>query len=100
MSNPSPPTRPRAPEPPPSRERLAHLHRLLLEEFTAARASGRLFAGGGSLAGHLNCSPGEAARFAYQALVDAGIIEIIRMLSDKVARLPNVGCNFNLPRSV
>jgi hypothetical protein len=83
-----------------SRQKLVHLHRLLRREFAAARASGRLFAGGGNLAGHLNCSPGEAARFAYDALVDAGIIDVIKALSEKVVRLPNVGCNFNLPNSV
>jgi len=83
-----------------SREKLAHLHRLLADEFVRARTAGRLFAGGGNLAGHLNCSPGEAARFAYDTLVDAGIIDVIRALSEKVVRLPNVGCNFNLPSSV
>lgn len=83
-----------------SRQRLTHLHQLLLEEFAAAKASGSLFSGGGNLAGHLNCSPGEAARFAYDTLVDAGIIDVIKALSDKVVRLPNVGCNFNLPGSV
>jgi ectoine hydroxylase-related dioxygenase (phytanoyl-CoA dioxygenase family) len=72
----------------------------LLEEFNQARTSGRLFEGGGGLAGHLNCSPGEAARFAYDTLVDVGIIDVIKTLSDKVVRLPNVGCNFNLPNSV
>ena len=83
-----------------SRERLAQLQRQLVDEYAAARASGRLFNGGGNLAGHLNCSPGEAARFVYDTLVSAGIIDVIKAISGKVTRLPNVGCNFNLPGSV
>jgi hypothetical protein len=80
--------------------RLGRLHQLMLAEFEAVRRSGRLFAGGGNLAGHLNCSPGEAARFAYDALVEHGIADVIRELAGAPLRLPNVGCNFNLPGSV
>jgi hypothetical protein len=83
-----------------SRERLATLHRRLLDEFESAKRSGRLFAGGGTISGHLNCFPGEESRFAYDTLVDRGIIDLIRELFPKATRPPNVGCNFNLPGSV
>jgi hypothetical protein len=83
-----------------SRDRLAHLQQLLSAEHQRLCADGELFSGGGNLAGHLNCSPGESARFVYQALLDQGIIDVIKAISDKVVRMPNVGCNFNLPGSV
>src|SRR5262249_46387382 len=50
--------------------------------------------------GHLNCYPGEAARFAYEALKAHGIVDVIRAISPKSNREPNMGCNFNLPGSV
>ena len=83
-----------------SRERLARLHKKLLEEFEAAKRSGRLIAGGGTISGHLNCFPGEEARFAYEALEKYGIVDLIREIFPKATRQPNVGCNFNLPGSV
>jgi ectoine hydroxylase-related dioxygenase (phytanoyl-CoA dioxygenase family) len=83
-----------------SRDRLAHLQELLLRQFEIDASTGKLFSGGGNLAGHLNCSPGLAGRFVYDTLVDRGIIDVIKAISDKVVRLPNVGCNFNLPGSV
>jgi len=83
-----------------SRERLASLHQHLLTEFERAKQSGKLISGGGTISGHLNCFPGEAARFAYDTLDQAGIIDLIREISPKSTRLPNVGCNFNLPGSV
>lgn len=82
------------------REQLGELHRRLQVEFEKARLGGTLFEGGGTVAGHLNCAPGEAARFAYHRLLEAGIIDVIRALSPEPLRLPNVGCNFNLPGSV
>jgi ectoine hydroxylase-related dioxygenase (phytanoyl-CoA dioxygenase family) len=81
-------------------EQLATLHRRLAAEFERAKSSGQLFNGGGLISGHLNCFPGEAARFAYQALESYGIIDLIKRLFPKATRLPNVGCNFNLPGSV
>jgi ectoine hydroxylase-related dioxygenase (phytanoyl-CoA dioxygenase family) len=83
-----------------SRERLTKLHARLLEEFERARTSGRLFAGGGLISGHLNCFPGEGARFAYDTLVQEGVVDLIRQLFPKATKMPNVGCNFNLPGSV
>lgn len=83
-----------------SRERLAQLHKRMLAEFELAKQSGRLMAGGGTISGHLNCSPGEEARFAYEAVEQAGIIDLVRSIFPKATRMPNVGCNFNLPGSV
>jgi len=83
-----------------SRERLTQLHRQLSQEFEEARRSGRLLAGGGTISGHLNCFPGDGARFAYQTLEQHGIIDLIKTLEPKVERMPNVGCNFNMPHSV
>jgi hypothetical protein len=82
-----------------SPERLTELHKALAQEFDAASKSGALFSGGGLLSGHLNCFPGAGARFAYDALQERGIIDLIKQLDPKVLRMPNVGCNFNLPGS-
>jgi ectoine hydroxylase-related dioxygenase (phytanoyl-CoA dioxygenase family) len=82
-----------------STERLAELRNALSEEFDAASKSGALFSGGGLVSGHLNCFPGAGARFAYDALQESGIIDLIKQLHPNVLRMPNVGCNFNLPGS-
>jgi hypothetical protein len=83
-----------------SKEKLSHLRDRLMEEFQRAKTTGGLFDGGGILTGHLNCFPGEESRFAYDRLVEAGIIDVIKHLHPKAVRLPNVGLNFNLPKSV
>lgn len=82
------------------RDKLADLHAGISAEFERQKQSGVLFNGGGLVSGHLNCFPGEAARFAYQALQDARVIELIRTISPRSSREPFVGCNFNLPGSV
>jgi ectoine hydroxylase-related dioxygenase (phytanoyl-CoA dioxygenase family) len=83
-----------------SKERLAKLHQDLSDEFQRRKASGALFSGGGMIAGHLNCFPGGGSRFAYEALEQHGIIDVVKALFPKATRMPNVGCNFNLPNSV
>jgi len=83
-----------------SPERLAALHKQLSQAFDSAKQSGQLFSGGGTISGHLNCFPGESSRFAYEALESNGIIDLIKTVFPKATRLPNVGCNFNLPHSV
>lgn len=55
--------------------------------------------GGGSIVGHLNCFPGDAARFAYEELVRQGIVESVLAMragqrKDILARV-----NWNLPGS-
>jgi hypothetical protein len=81
------------------KSRLAELHRELRAEFDKVRASGRLFSGGGTVSGHLNCFPGSTSRFVYEALQRAGIVDIVQGLSKGPLRAPNVGCNMNLPGS-
>jgi Phytanoyl-CoA dioxygenase (PhyH) len=82
-----------------SSERLAELHNALSQEFDRASKSGALFSGGGLMSGHLNCFPGAGARFAYDTLQERGIIDLLQQLHPNVLRMPNVGCNFNLPGS-
>ena len=82
------------------KDRLSRLNAGLVEEFDRARKSGELFSGGGLFSGHLNCFPGRDARFALDALEARGILDLIRAAFPNAERLPNVGCNFNLPNSV
>lgn len=82
-----------------SQERLAEFHSALTREFDRATKTGELFSGGGLVSGHLNCFPGTSARFAYDTLQEHGIIDLVKQLHPKVLRMPNVGCNFNLPGS-
>jgi hypothetical protein len=83
-----------------SRERLSRLAKSILDEFERAKSSGQLFSGGGLFSGHLNCFPGEESRFAYEALQEHGIVDLIKAVFPKAQRPPNVGCNLNLPKSV
>jgi hypothetical protein len=78
---------------------LSQLSADILAQLEADRATGRLFTGGGSVSGHLNCFPGAASRFVYQALENAGIFELVQALSKRPLRKPNIGCNLNLPGS-
>jgi ectoine hydroxylase-related dioxygenase (phytanoyl-CoA dioxygenase family) len=80
-------------------QKLSALHRQLAQEFARASEAGALFSGGGRLSGHLNCFPGAASRFVYEALEDHGVFDLVKSLSSQPLRLPNVGCNFNLPGS-
>jgi hypothetical protein len=83
-----------------SKARLSQLRDRLQQEFDRAKSSGSLFSGGGLISGHLNCFPGEESRFVYETLEQQGIIDIVKALFPKATRLPNIGCNFNLPNSV
>ena len=83
-----------------SATKLAELHRNLTSTFTQAKESGDLFSGGGLVSGHLNCFPGAGSRFVYEALEARGIVDLIREIEPNATRLPNIGCNFNLPGSV
>jgi hypothetical protein len=82
------------------KDRLEALRQRVLEEFERQKRSGELFAGGGSLTGHLNCFPGEGSRFIYETLRERGIIDVVRAVFPKAVGEPNVGCNLNLPNSV
>ena len=82
------------------RQRLAEHTAQLFDEFDRLNNDGPLFSGGGGMImGHLNCFPGQQTRFVYETLEQRGIIDLIRSLWPKAARMPNVGCNFNLPGS-
>jgi hypothetical protein len=82
-----------------SKTRLADLAAKLRGEFQRARAAGELFAGGGMISGHLNCFPGAESRFVYEELEEQGVFDLVRKLSPAAVRMPNVGCNLNLPNS-
>lgn len=79
--------------------RLAELYRSLLKTFDSELRAGRLFNGGGLISGHLNCFPGAESRFVYDTLLERGVIDLVRALAPAAVRLPNVGCNMNLPGS-
>jgi len=83
-----------------SPEKLAALGQRVGEEFERQKRMGALMAGGGLLAGHLNCFPGVEARFAYDALVERGVIDLVHAIFPRPLGAPSVGCNFNLPKSV
>jgi Phytanoyl-CoA dioxygenase (PhyH) len=82
------------------REKLSALCRTIVDAFDDAKRSGALFAGGGSISGHLNCFPGEGSRFVYEALQSQGVIDLIRAITPRAFVSPSVRCNVNLPKSV
>jgi hypothetical protein len=82
-----------------SKSRLATLTEELRSEFARAKASGSLFSGGGMISGHLNCFPGAQSRFVYDELEQYGVFDLVRKLSPSAVRMPNIGCNLNLPNS-
>jgi len=82
-----------------SREKLAELKAQIFSSFEDAKRSGQLFSGGGNISGHLNCFPGQASRFALEALEERGVVELIKQLYNKPMRL-RVSSNLNLPKSV
>src|SRR6187455_1219076 len=82
-----------------SKSRLAALTEDLRSEFARAKANGDLFSGGGTISGHLNCFPGAPSRFVYDELEQYGVFDLVRKLSPSATRMPNVGCNLNLPNS-
>jgi Phytanoyl-CoA dioxygenase (PhyH) len=82
-----------------SKSRLAALTEELRGEFARAKANGDLFMGGGMISGHLNCFPGAQSRFVYDELEQYGVFDLVRTLSPSATRMPNIGCNLNLPNS-
>jgi hypothetical protein len=83
-----------------SKEKLSALHDTVISAYAEAKRTGKLFNGGGGLTGHLNCLPGEAARFAYDELVDKGVVDLLASMAPKPLGPMNVGLNYNLPKSV
>jgi len=82
-----------------SKSRLAALTGELRGEYARAQANGELFSGGGTISGHLNCFPGAQSRFVYDELEQYGVFDLVRNLLPSATRMPNVGCNLNLPNS-
>jgi Phytanoyl-CoA dioxygenase (PhyH) len=78
---------------------LGQLTASIRRAYRDAVSGGAMFTGGGNLAGHLNCFPGEGSRFVWQALENHGVFDLVRSLSAVPLRLPNIGCNLNLPGS-
>jgi hypothetical protein len=79
--------------------RLAELTSDVRRAYRDAVASGSMFVGGGNVSGHLNCFPGEGSRFVWEALREQGVFDFVQSLSRAPLRLPNIGCNLNLPGS-
>lgn len=82
-----------------SKSRLAALTAALRGEYKRSRAAGELFSGGGTISGHLNCFPGAQSRFVYDELEQYGVFDLVRTLLPSATRMPNIGCNLNLPNS-
>ncbi len=84
-----------------SKEKLSDLSARVIEEFERQKSSGALFAGGGMMAGHLNCYPGERSRFVYDDLRDQGIVDVVGAISPKLADGPvRPALNLNFPKSI
>src|SRR5215471_15810772 len=80
---------------------LADLSSKVLAEFERQKRGGAMFFGGGTMAGHLNCYPGQGSRFAYDALRDQGILDAVETIFPKAAAGPlRPALNLNLPKSV
>jgi ectoine hydroxylase-related dioxygenase (phytanoyl-CoA dioxygenase family) len=72
----------------------------LVDQLADAYARADKFNGGGSITGHLNCFPGRDAEFAYDELVESGIIDaILRMRAGRNNAVRGT-LNYNLPGSV
>ncbi len=67
------------------KDQLADLSRKVLAEYERQKRGGAMFDGGGTMAGHLNCYPGESSRFAYEALRDQGILDVVAAVAPKAA---------------
>jgi hypothetical protein len=82
------------------KSKLSEFQASVMAEFERLKGSGQLFTGGGMISGHLNCNPGEQSRFAYEALREQGIVDLIAALAPQSVAAVRAGCNVNLPNSV
>ena len=82
-----------------SSDRLAAFDEMVADEFARINRDSVLFDGGGFYSGHLNCLPGTGARFAYDDIVDAGVVDFIRTVNPAWADRPRLMMNYNLPDS-
>src|SRR5579871_4802561 len=76
------------------------LHQRIVDAFEEEKKSGSLFSGGGNFSGHLNCFPGEGSRAVYDELKASGLIAAMKTIYPRASGEPNVGLNFNMPKSV
>jgi hypothetical protein len=77
------------------RQQLVEYNEELLEAYRAAPK----FKGGGSMMGHLNCLPGESARFIVEAIEARGIRDAVHMACPELPRTVRATMNYNLPGS-
>lgn len=82
------------------RDRLARLADELLAEFARLTADGSLFEGGGRRSGHLNCFPGQRARFVYDEIRESGLVDLIGAYRPDIVDSVRPTLNYNLPGSV
>lgn len=80
-------------------ERLGELAAALQTRYDELVQRGQMFTGGGTVSGHLNCYPGAGARFVYEALDRAGVLDIARTRDPDAFDRLRVTMNFNLPGS-
>jgi hypothetical protein len=73
--------------------------RELNDRLIEAYESSEKFEGGGTIVGHLNCFPGESARFVYDALHDYGIVGAVLALREGKSNEILSRVNWNLPDS-
>jgi hypothetical protein len=83
-----------------SKDKLTAFSDDLLAEFDHRVDEGLPFQGGGLLSGHLNCFPGERARFIYDELRERGVFDLVRSYRPDIADRVRPTLNFNLPGSV
>ena len=79
-----------------SRDKLAVLHRQLQDAYDRSDK----FDGGGTYSGHLNCYPGDGARFVLDEVRNAGIVDLVRTINPAWADQVRATLNLNLPGSV
>jgi hypothetical protein len=79
---------------------LSQLDDSLVAEYERLASSDEMFEGGGMLSGHLNCFPGEQARFVWDDIRAAGIQDLVRAVRPDIADSVRATLNFNLPGSV
>jgi ectoine hydroxylase-related dioxygenase (phytanoyl-CoA dioxygenase family) len=70
------------------------------EELLAAYRAAPRFPGGGSISGHLNCLPGESARFIVEEIEAHGIRDAVHAACPELPRTARVTMNYNLPGSI
>jgi hypothetical protein len=79
-----------------SKDLLISFNQRILEAYREADK----FNGGGSISGHLNCFPGEAARPIYEQIDGQGVLDAIYSACPELPHSLRATMNFNLPGSV